>query len=142
MEYNKFNIIQLLDWSTILKTDDEYKNYKIRLFYEYFKEDLRDEVNLRHDSNMIFTNEELITIAYNMIYTLSEMEKMGKVHGEISTKHMFATRSRIFRISEMMDDKSSYPINIIKKYFLGYYKFNYLIVSIYKNIYIYHILNI
>ena len=108
-------MIQLLDWSTISKTDDRIKTYKIRLFYEYFNEDLRNEVDLRRNANLKFTNEELTMLAYQMIETLAEMEKEGLNHGEISSKFMFYSGDSRYRLCEMMNHRSRYPNNIIKK---------------------------
>lgn len=109
-------MIQLLDWSTISKTDDRIKVYKIRLFYEYFNEDLRTEMELRRNTNLKFTNEELLMLAYQMIETLAEMEKEGLNHGEISSKFMFHAGEGHFRLCEMMSHRNRYPNNIIRKY--------------------------
>lgn len=114
--FNRFNLIQLLDWSTISKTDDRIKVYKIRLFYEYFNEDLRSEVELRRNKNLKFTNEEMTMLAYQMIETLAEMEKEGLNHGEISSKFIFDSGEGRFRLCEMMNHRSRYPNNIIKKW--------------------------
>lgn len=108
-------MIQLLDWSTISKTDDRIKVYKIRLFYEYFNEDLRGEVELRRNANLKFTNEEMTALAYQMVETLAEMEKEGLNHGEISSKFMFHRGEGNFRLCEMMSHRSRYPNNIIRK---------------------------
>lgn len=112
---NSLNLIELMDWAAICKTDDEIKSYKMRLFYEYFNEDLRDEVNLRKEVNSVFTNEEMMTLLYNMVDTLAELQKMGKIHGEVSTKFIFCSKNRNFKIAEMMDSKIRYPLNVIQK---------------------------
>lgn len=109
------NLIQLLDWSTISKTDDKIKVYKIRLFYEYFNEDLRSEVSIRQNANLKFTNEELLILAYQMIETLAEMEKEGLNHGEISSKFIFYSEDNKFKLCEMMKQRSRFPHNLIKK---------------------------
>jgi hypothetical protein len=108
-------LIELLDWSTISKTDDKIKTFKIRLFYEYFNEDLRSEVEIRKNANLKFTNEELLTLAYQMIETLAKMEMEGLNHGEVSSKFMFYSSDRKFKLCEMMKQRSRYPNNIIKK---------------------------
>lgn len=108
-------MIELLDWSTISKTDDKIKVYKMRLFYEYFNEDLRDEVELRKKENLKFTNEEMITLAYQILETLAEMQKEGFNHGEISTKFLFFSGDKKFKLCEMMGRRQKYPNNLIKK---------------------------
>ena len=54
---NDLNVIRLIDWATISKTDDKIKFFKLRLFYEFFNENLRDEVILRQQNKMIFSNK-------------------------------------------------------------------------------------
>jgi len=114
-QLNRFNLIQLLDWSTVSKTDDRIKTFKIRLFYEYFNEDLRDEVELRRKENLKFTNEELLLLAYQLIETLAEMQKENISHGEISSKYIFYNSEGQYRLCEMMGQSNRYPENIIKK---------------------------
>lgn len=112
---NRLNLIPLLDWSTISKTDDKIKVYKMRLYYEYFNEDLRDEVSLRKNANLKFTNEELLTLAYQMVETLAEMQKDQINHGEISSKYIFFAGDEKFRLCEIMGQKNKYPNNLIRK---------------------------
>lgn len=109
------NVIKLLDWSTISKTDDKIKFYKLRLFYEFFNENLRDEVILRKQHKMIFTNEELLNFLYNSVDTFAKMQDKNIIHGEISSKFFFHNQEKKYKIIEMMDKKNKYPINIIKK---------------------------
>lgn len=117
MEMNDLNVIKLLDWATISKTDDKIKFYKLRLFYEFFNENLRDEVILRQQHKMIFSNEEIMHMLYDSVNTLAKMQEQTKFHGEISSKFFFLDGNKKYKLIENMDKRSRYPVNIIKKYF-------------------------
>lgn len=104
-----------LDWASISKKDDELMSFKIRSFYEYFNEDLRDEVYLRKESGLAFSNEELTLLVFNFVDVLAEWEKRGKYHGEVSTKYMFFSKEKDLKICERLDDQNSYPANVIRK---------------------------
>lgn len=114
-DLNRLNLIKLLDWSAISKTDDKIKTYKLRLFYEYFNEDLRDEVEMRRMENLKFTDQEMLTLSYHLIETLAEMQKENINHGEISSKFIFCDSEGQYKLCEMMGQRTRFPENIIKK---------------------------
>lgn len=117
---NDLNVIKLLDWATISKTDDKIKFYKLRLFYEFFNENLRDEVVLRQQHKMIFSNEEILHMLYDSVNTLTKMQEQTKFHGEISSKFFFLDMNKKYKLIENMDKRNRYPLNIIKKYYRNF----------------------
>ena len=60
--------------------------YNLRVFYPYPGQDLRKEIRGRAREQSPFTNYEMTTLMYNLIYGMAHLEELGFCHKQLSPR--------------------------------------------------------
>lgn len=117
--FNHSNLLHFIDYSVVTKIDKADQTYKIRLFYDYFPDNVRREIELRTKRGNDFTLEEMTYLVYDTISACAFLQERGVNHGDLSPDVILRTSDGHFIIGDKLRRQSKYPQNQIDKFIRG-----------------------
>lgn len=74
---------------------------KIHLVYNYYPQNLLQEIEKRKSEHEFFTENEVISLIFGVISALFYLKTMRKFHGDINPSHILLTKDGRFKISDV-----------------------------------------
>lgn len=110
------NILRFVDFSTINKIDKVEQIYKIRLFYEFYQNNVRREMQTRLKSEIDFTLEEITYMLYDMILACGHLQEKNVNHGDLSPDIILRNQDGHFVLGDKLKYRTKHPQNLIDKF--------------------------